>query len=71
MLANENGRNYSRTINDMKLCEIIDNAITKNYKEQSVYTLSEDKIEKLIVWLKSKYTISSTQIDRCMGRAYR
>ena len=71
MLVNENGRNYGRTINDMKLCEIIDSAIAKNYKDQSVYTLPEDKVEKLTVWLQNKYHVSSTQINRCLGRAHR
>lgn len=68
LLANESGRYRSDKINDMQLCEIIDETISKHYDGESIYTIPRDKAAGLSSWLKSKYHLPDEQIARCMGR---
>ena len=67
LLANENGKNRSKIMTDIQLCELIDNTLEQHYNGNSIYTIPDDIAAKLSSWLKSEFHIPNEQIARCMG----
>ena len=66
MLSNENGRNRTKEINDIYLCDLIDSIIAKLYKDETPYTLSNKQLSRIADILRTKHFISTEQLSRCL-----
>lgn len=66
MLSNENGRNSTKQINDISLCGLIDDIITQLYKDETPYTLSGKKLNRVADILRSRHFVSEDQLSRCL-----
>ena len=66
LLSNENGRNSTKQINDISLCGLIDDIITQLYKDETPYTLSGKKLNRVADILRSRHFVSEDQLSRCL-----
>ncbi len=57
LLSNENGRNSTKQINDISLCGLIDDIITQLYKDETPYTLSGKKLNRVVFQAYETYKI--------------
>ena len=66
MLAYENGRNRSQDVNDIQLCTMIDEMITKRDGSSTVYTITKEHAQEISDFLTKKYHITPEQMARCL-----
>ena len=67
MLRNEKARHAPLGLNDLQLCEIIDNQYVTRYKAFSVYQLSVRQKNEIANELSRRYHLGSAQVRRCMA----
>lgn len=70
MMINENGRSNYKSMSDIELCSIIDNEITKDLGKSSVYEMTVTEISNALRFLRQKYPVSESQIQRCLATSY-
>lgn len=69
MLECEKGFRYdSNKMNDISVCNIIDNQLIGKYKAASVYCLSDVQKHKISGTLEKEFSVPQFQIDRCLGK---
>lgn len=67
MLECEKGFKYDASkMNDVAVCNIIDNQLIRRYKKASVYALDETQKNKIAQVLKNDFRIPQYQINRCL-----
>lgn len=67
MLANETGRRRRCSITDIILCESIEKMISRQHKNETVYTISEETKYTIAQSLKAKHHIPDEQLFRCLA----
>ena len=70
MLINENGRSNYKAMSDIELCAFIDNHIVRGLGKNSVYEMSIADISGTARILSQKYSVSESQIHRCLASSY-
>ena len=66
MLRNEKSRHAPLGLNDLQLCEIIDQRYVPRYQVKSVYQLSEFQKNKIANEIHRRYHLGVPQIRRCL-----
>ena len=67
MLRNEHGKNDYMTMDDRKLCNLIDKVILSKKKVSSVYMLSLEERSFIASYLLREYRLPQSQIQRCLA----
>ena len=67
MLTNMSGRGNFNSIGDLELCHIIDKEIADRYGDETIYTLSHEKLLLIAQMLNVKYSLPKERISRCLA----
>ena len=67
MYASENGKNNYNSLNDIQLCDLIDNEILALFPYSSVYQMSAYDLQRASDMLRRQYHLPESQIRRCLA----
>ena len=67
MLTNMSGRGNFNSIGDLELCHIIDKEIADRYGDETIYTISHEKLLLIAQMLNVKYSLPKERISRCLA----
>lgn len=67
MYANESGRNNYNSLNDIQLCDLIDNEILALFHKSSVYQMTASDLQRASDILRRQYHLPESQIMRCLA----
>lgn len=67
MYASENGRNNYNSLNDIQVCDLIDNEILALFPHSSVYQMAAGDLQRASDILRLQYHLPEFQIRRCLA----